>query len=220
MFLLPRGYVTNRKVKSGNAQFVRKNGLTYYRDVTDQETALRHELDELHERITRLEAAAELRVSTPTASTVPPPAAPTPPEDQDAFWALNELQSRLHDHPTTVDGVVMTVGSLTLPDGAPVAWQEGLTTADMLETEWTEQAAAFAALGHPVRLELLRHILSGVRATADLAQIESLGTTGQLHHHLRQLVATGWVRQSGRGTYEIPAARVVPLLTSVMSAQR
>ncbi len=188
--------------------------------MTDQEATLRLELDELHERITRLEAAAERGVNTSAASTTRPSTAPAPLEDQDAFWALNELQTKLHDHPATVDGVVMTVGSLTLPDGAPVAWQEGLATADMLETDWAEQAAVFAALGHPVRLELLRHILSGVRATSELAQIASLGTTGQLHHHLRQLVATGWVRQSGRGTYEIPAARVVPLLTSVMSAQR
>lgn len=185
-----------------------------------QDTALRHELDELRERITRLEVAAERGESASAADASSPQAAPTPLDDQDTFWALNELQSRLHEHPATVDGVVMTVGSLTLPDGAPVAWQEGLATADMLETEWTEQAAVFAALGHPVRIELLRHILSGVHATAELAQIASLGTTGQLHHHLRQLVAAGWVRQRGRGSYEIPAARVVPLLTSVMSAQR
>jgi len=76
------------------------------------------------------------------------------------------------------------------------------------------------ALGHPVRLELLRHILLGTHATADLAEMESLGTTGQLHHHLRQLVATGWVRQSGRGSYEIPASRVVPLLACLIGAQR
>lgn len=179
--------------------------------MSDQETTLREELSELRGRVSALEAAAERSAMLP---------APEPLQDQDTFWALNELQSRLHDHPSTVDGVVMTVGSLTLPDGAPVAWQEGLATAAMLETDWSDQAAAFAALGHPVRLELLRHILSGMHATAELAQIASLGTTGQLHHHLRQLVATGWVRQSGRGSYEIPAARVVPLLTSVMSAQR
>jgi predicted transcriptional regulator len=71
-----------------------------------------------------------------------------------------------------------------------------------------------------VRLELLRHIVSGVRATAELAEIASLGTTGQLHHHLRQLVAAGWVRQSGRGAYEVPASRIVPLLACVTGAQR
>ncbi|MGM7667806.1 ArsR/SmtB family transcription factor [Microbacterium sp. A93] len=142
------------------------------------------------------------------------------PVDADAFWALAGLQSRLADTPSTVDGAVMLVGSLTLPTGAPVSWQQSVGTAGMLETDWTEQASVFAALGHPVRVELLRHILSGVHATADLAAIETLGTTGQLHHHLRQLLSAGWVRQSGRGNYAVPAARIVPLLACMLGAER
>lgn len=144
----------------------------------------------------------------------------SPGVDEEQFWALTGLQARLGDHPSTVDGAVMLVGSLTLPDGAPVAWQQGAGTAGMWETDWSDQAAVFSALGHPVRLELLRHIVSGVHATADLAEVASLGTTGQLHHHLRQLVAAGWVRQSSRGSYEVPAARIVPLLVCLTGAQR
>lgn len=139
---------------------------------------------------------------------------------QDVFWALEGLRSRLGDDPSTEDGAVMLVGEVTLPSGAPVSWQVGAATAGLMQEDWAERAAALAALGHPVRIELLRQILSGVHATADLAAAESLGTTGQLHHHLRQLVAAGWVRQSARGHYEIPAARVVPLLVCVVGAER
>lgn len=138
----------------------------------------------------------------------------------DAFWALTGLNARLADDVSTADGAVMLVGSLTLPTGAPVSWQQGVGTAGLLEAEWGDHAAGFAALGHPVRLELLRHILSGVHSTAELASIEGLGTTGQLHHHLRQLVTSGWVRQSGRGNYEVPAARIVPLLAGVLGVER
>lgn len=141
-------------------------------------------------------------------------------EAQEQFWALEGLRSRRGDHHSTADGAVMIVGDVTLPDGAPVSWQQGTGTAGMLESDWSDHSAAFAALGHPVRLELLRHILSGVHTTAELAEIGSLGTTGQLHHHLRQLVAAGWVRQAGRGRYEIPAARIVPLLACLAGAQR
>ncbi len=144
----------------------------------------------------------------------------SPCVDEERFWALTQLQARLGDHPATVEGAVMLVGSLTLPDGAPVAWQQSAATAGMWETDWSDRAASFAALGHPVRLELLRQILSGVRATAELAGTASLGTTGQLHHHLRQLVAAGWVKQSGRGNYEVPAARIVPLLACLVGAER
>ncbi|PZQ89819.1 MAG: ArsR family transcriptional regulator [Leifsonia xyli] len=170
---------------------------------------LRRELDALTERIARLEGSRAPRENTTTTT-----------DDADGFWALGGLRSRLDQHPDTEGGAVMIVGSLTLPDGGPVAWQQGAGTSGMFETDWSEYAATLTSLAHPVRLELLRHIASGVHATAELAELAALGTTGQLHHHLRQLIAAGWVRQSGRGSYEVPAARVVPLLACLVGAQR
>jgi hypothetical protein len=38
---------------------------------------------------------------------------------------------------------------------------------------------------------------------------------GQLHHHLRALVAAGWLTSTGRGRWSIPAPRVIPLLVVV-----
>lgn len=173
---------------------------------------LRAELAALTERVRRLEAGA-VGASTPERSA-------SPVVDEERFWALAGLRSRLGDHASTADGAVMLVGSLTLPDGAPVDWQQGAGTSGMWETDWSDHAATFSALGHPVRLELLRQILSGVHTTAELAEIASLGTSGQLHHHLRQLVAAGWVKQSGRGRYEVPASRIVPLLVCLVGAAR
>lgn len=180
----------------------------------DDSMDIRDVVTELTARVTALEAqlspAGEGRTS------------PSPPPDggADAFWALRRVEAERAEHPSLTDGIVMIVGSLTLPTGTPVAWQQAGATAAMLETDWTEHAAAFQALAHPVRLELLRRILTGTTTTAALAESDALGTTGQLHHHLRQLVAAGWVRQSGRGSYEVPAARVVPLLTGLLGSGR
>lgn len=107
-----------------------------------------------------------------------------------------------------------------IPLSAPVGRQRSAGVAGMVETDRFDQSAVFAALGHPVRLELPRHIVSGVHTTADLAAIESLGTMGQLHHLLRQLVAAGWVRQRRRGSDQVPAERVVPRLAYRTGAQR
>ena len=174
---------------------------------------LRHEIQDLAMRVDSLENA--------TAEALPEWAASdsTALTPKDEFWALSGLKARLGEHPTTEKGAVALVGAVTLPTGAPVAWQQTAGTAGLFEVEWEGRAAAFAALGHPVRLELLRHILSGVHATAELASIESLGTTGQLHHHLRQLLASGWLKQSGRGSYEVPPARMVPLLVCLVAAE-
>lgn len=172
---------------------------------------LRLKLSELTERVEQLESERDTKQRASVSVAVP---------DEEQFWALHGLQARRADHPSTADGAVMIVGSLTLPDGAPVTWQQSIGSGGLLETDWSDFAGAFSALGHPGRLELIRHILSGVRSTAELSEIASLGTTGKLHHHLRQLVAAGWVRQSGRGSYEVPAARVVPLLACLTGADR
>lgn len=170
---------------------------------------LRQELRDLSQRVASLEKKSPKKESDSKA--LQPPAS----LHENEFWALTGLRSRLSEHPSTAQGAVMLVGAVTLPTGAPVAWQQTVATSGLFEVEWEDQATPLAALGHPMRLEILRHILSGTHATAELAAIESLGTTGQLHHHLRQLLSAGWVKQSGRGSYEVPAQRIVPLLACI-----
>lgn len=184
----------------------------------DEIAALCTELRQLTERV----AALERPVDPAPALTAPEDRAISTgvAADPGVFWALEGLQARLGDQPATREGAVLLTGSATLPTGETVAWQQSVGTAGQLEVSWEDHAASFAALAHPVRLELLRHILNGVRTTSDLAEIEPLGTTGQLHHHLRQLVAAGWVKQGGRGVYEIPAARIVPLLACLLGVDR
>ncbi|RKF25627.1 ArsR/SmtB family transcription factor [Micromonospora globbae] len=132
------------------------------------------------------------------------------------FWALDGLKQRL---PEDGPGAVLYTGAVRLAD-QHYDWQYGLTVDAVLDTDWTELAASLTALAHPVRLRLLREILGGRHGTAELAEIEGLGTSGQLHHHLRQLTAAGWLRSAGRGRYVVPGERVVPLLAILTAARR
>jgi Helix-turn-helix domain len=134
--------------------------------------------------------------------------------DPEKFWALHGLRDRL---PAEAGGVLFT-GAVPLPSGEYYEWQQGATTADLLGADWSELSGAFAALGHPVRLLLLREVLTGTRSTAELQEHESLGTSGQLYHHLRQLTAAGWLHPTGRGHYAVPGSRVVPLLVVLAAA--
>lgn len=129
----------------------------------------------------------------------------------DEFWLLQELQSR---YPT--DAVIFA-GTAETSEG-PVAWQWGMPTDQAREQDWEPAAAVLDALSHPVRLRLLQRVLNGAASTAELAEDESLGTTGQLHHHLRALVAAGWLTSTGRGRWSIPAPRVIPLLVVIVAA--
>lgn len=133
------------------------------------------------------------------------------------LWILDGLRPRT----AGTTGAVIFAG-LWQPEDAdgsgvtgPVEWQYGRSVDDLIGLDWADAASTLAALGHPVRLELLRQVLTGTTATRELSATEGLGTSGQLHHHLRALVAAGWLRQRHRGDYEVPGPRTIPLLAII-----
>ncbi|MFI2632187.1 ArsR/SmtB family transcription factor [Streptomyces collinus] len=138
--------------------------------------------------------------------------------DGSDFWALNGLREQLSEV-GVADGGVLYTGSVGLPTGEEYSWQMTVLTEDLLEGDWTPAAESFAALGHPVRIRLLREILGGRRTATELAELDEVGTTGQIYHHLRQLTATGWLHTTGRGRHEVPPARVVPLLVALATTR-
>lgn len=172
--------------------------------------SLEERIDDLDRRVEALEAARDHRSAADDTQPVIDPIA----VDPDTFWALVGLRAR-----TPPPGGVMIVGDVTLPHGGTVSWQEGHGTDDLLDDEWDGAAESLAALGHPTRLALLRHVLRGVGSARELGEIDGMGTSGQVYHHLRQLVAAGWLR-SRNSRYEVPADRILPLLALVAGARR
>ena len=127
------------------------------------------------------------------------------------LWLLHELKRH---YPT--DAVVFG-GTATAPEG-PVAWQWGRTHRP---GDGAGLGAGRGRAGRPVPsgpARLLQRVLNGTATTAELAEDDSLGTTGQLHHHLRALVAAGWLTSTGRGHWTIPGPRVIPLLVVIVAA--
>ncbi|MGB3735234.1 MAG: winged helix-turn-helix domain-containing protein [Ilumatobacter sp.] len=173
----------------------------------DLATALER-LEAVEARVAKLEAehARSEADAAPTADSLSAEVEGQP----ERFWALLGLQERLDD-----SGGVLFTGAVTTPVGERYLWQQAVTTEEVLDVDWADQAQALSALGHPVRLQILQYVLLGVRTTAELAEIAEVNTTGQLHHHLKDLVAARWLRSPGRGRYEIPVDRVISLLTIV-----
>jgi DNA-binding transcriptional ArsR family regulator len=131
----------------------------------------------------------------------------------DALWALDALAAQ-GEQP----GAVLLAGTVTLPDGRAARWQEGRELPGLLDVEVVRVADRLGALGSPVRLRLLLRLLHEPQTVQELTTVDGVGTSGQVYHHLRQLTATGWVRSQGGGRYEVPVARVVPLLGALLSA--
>lgn len=154
----------------------------------------------IEDRLTALE-------QQPAGSAGAPADLPAP----ERFWLLHALAAEAAELP---GGAVAYGGQVRLPSGEEYAWQR-THAADEVRSATPEDddalAATLSALAHPVRLRLLREVLSGTTTTAALAALPGLGTSGQLHHHLRQLTTAGWLRTAGRGSYAVPPERVVPL---------
>lgn len=167
---------------------------------------------QIEERLARIE---DRLARLETGATAAPAQRPEPVPDEDRFWALTTLKSLVPE-----PGAVLFTGSVTLGPGAHYEWQEARPVGDLVERDWAELAASLSALAHPVRLTLLHEVLAGHHTVGELGEDERFGTSGQLYHHLRQLVAAGWLQSSGRGRYAVPTARVVPLLAILMGADR
>lgn len=139
------------------------------------------------------------------------PAANSPAGTDATFWILEGLR-------TMPEPVVVYAGRVELAEPGLAEWQMGQRSADVLDRDWTDLAPALGALGHPVRLRILHLVARGEATTAaELTRLSDLGSTGQIYHHLRQLVAAGWLQTRTKGRHTVPPERVVPLLV-ILSA--
>lgn len=107
-------------------------------------------------------------------------------------------------------GAVSYAGSILRGDDtllwrAEHEWREVVSAA-------TDAARVLAALGSPVRLRIVAVLLERDATTGELADRLDDPSTGQLFHHLKELLAAGVVHQPVRGTYAVLRQNVIPLL--------
>lgn len=160
----------------------------------------------LEARLTALEAeVAALRQQPPSQASVASPK---------TWWLLEKLGS----NPAPDGGGTLAYGGLTsLPGAENVMWQAEHSAASVLGVDAAAVAPVLAALGHPVRLELLRRMLGGASTLAELQQVPGARTTGQVHHHLRELRTAGLIT-AARNSFAVVPERVVPVLVICAAA--
>lgn len=162
-------------------------------------------------RLDRLEAGAGAK-----AAATPAEATNLPGLDAEKYWLLTRVGQGAETR--TKRGEVVYGGIATVPTGEQFLWQRHASVQQQFKSDWTLFVDVIAALGHPVRLTLLKLILEGKTSKAELETNGGLGTSGQLYHHLKTLQEAGWVRSLERGHYHVPGERVVPLLAILAAA--
>lgn len=140
----------------------------------------------------------------------------------DVETKLAELEARIEaleghhraDDPTR--GFVEYCGRVDF--AGEVDWTIRYSAASVLRLPANARVEVLAALGHPIRLALVQLLLDGPHTGTELAEAVGLTSTGQLYHHVRALSSAGIVEQHSRGTYRIPAPKVVPVLVLMTAA--
>lgn len=83
----------------------------------------------------------------------------------------------------------------------------------LLDLDGEKAAKVLAALGHQQRLDILRTVLKEPLTGPEIVERLNMGTTGQLYHHIKALMAADLLTQEERGgKYSLPSHRSLPLL--------
>lgn len=146
-----------------------------------------------------------------------PQSTPTTAELAARLTALEERVSELEHGATTENiidaaaaGTVHFSGEVALPAG-DIKYQWVRPVDLLIETAWEDSFSRISALAHPLRAQILRHLLRQAASVAELVSAEVVSSAGTAYHHISALETAGWVVKQ-RGVYSIPPARIVPLL--------
>lgn len=137
----------------------------------------------------------------------------TPSRDMD----LPDLPTAMRALEGCDNGAVAFGGSVTTDSGT-YDYQWARPTEWVSAHDWSEQIERLAALAHPVRGEILRHLLAAPATAADLVAAEVVTSTGTAYHHLNALHAAGWVDKE-HGAFVLRPARVIPLMTIITATE-
>jgi DNA-binding transcriptional ArsR family regulator len=126
---------------------------------------------------------------------------------------LEQLRSRRGSRYRAADarGAIAYAGAAGFGDRESL-WIREHAVPEILALEPERLVRAFGALGHPARLVLLRALLARPHSSSELQGVLGVSSPGPLYHHLKELLATGLVTQTGRSQYEVAVHHVVPLL--------
>ncbi|TPQ20783.1 ArsR/SmtB family transcription factor [Streptomyces sporangiiformans] len=115
---------------------------------------------------------------------------------------VDRLEERLSllEKDSTVAARNVTAGDYDVP---VAEHPHQLARAILAKSDLAVVGARLGALAHPVRLGIMLSCLEGSTRATEFAARGDMGSTGQIYHHLRQLVNAGWLSASHRGQYDV-----------------
>lgn len=174
-------------------------------DPQDRLHTLEEQMAAFHTRLTALEEQVSSQRQEEAASPFPQASGPSSHE--------------LHPPQTgTLQGTLRYAGSIQIGE-RPFRFQQTLTIASIFEAAPEVFAQIFAALASPHRIIILRTLCERACTAQQLQEVLGMGSSGQLYHHLKELMAAGLITQRERSSaYTIDPAKVIPICAALSVA--
>ena len=170
-------------------------------ELEEQMAVLRTRLTELEEQVASAVSAGVLTSSFQARTTSSPPDSEAPTSQAG-----------------TIQGTLSYTGTIQLA-GRPFRFQQRLPAQSLFEVAPEVLSQIFAAFSIPHRVIILRTLCERSCTAQQLQEVLGMGSSGQLYHHLKELLATGLITQRERSSvYTIDPPKVIPICAALMVA--
>ncbi len=176
-------------------------------DPPDRLTDLEEQVAVLRARLTTLEKLVSFHMQEGVAEATPLVRATVLPADRESHTPRTGA----------IDGTLSYAGSIQIGEH-PYRFRQTLTVLSIFEAAPELLAPIFAALSSPHRIIILRTLCERVCTAQQLQEVLGMGSSGQLYHHLKELLAAGLITQRERSAYTIDPAKVIPVCVALMVA--
>ena len=134
--------------------------------------------------------------------------------DEDDLAFLDRLRSKKgkrYGRDDVVSGVVAYAGAATISRKTSL-WMREHPIPQILGLDQDSIARILMALGNHSRIAILIELIQRPRTGVELQELLKMPSTGQLYHHLKELLSAGIISQPKRSTYEVSVHKLIPLL--------
>ena len=115
------------------------------------------------------------------------------------------------------DGIITVGGIYQSPADEGHMWSLDYSIKDLLEIDESVIEKVLAAMGHRVRIRLIKSILMRPSTAAELVEQLDLKTTGKAYHHLNMMESADLIHKDSSGKYHLRGHRVSGFFAALVS---
>jgi DNA-binding HxlR family transcriptional regulator len=169
------------------------------------------ELDELRSRVEALEKNIATLIRREAKGRTSRKTEPAQEDDLELLDRLRSKKGKRYGRDDSASGVIMYAGAITILRKTSL-WMREHPIPEILKSDPDAIARILMALGNQSRIAIVIELIQRRLSAPELQELLKIPSTGQLYHHLKELLSAGIISQPKRNTYEVNVHKLVPLL--------